>query len=114
MFFVRSTDAAGNTQVTQRAFTVTVPQQATPTPTPTADATADAAAGRRTRRVNALPVSGIVLVKVNGKFVPLVPSLIKNGTEVDARKGVVADHRPPRARSPASTTACSRSPRPAG
>ena len=39
--------------------------------------------------MNAQPVRGTVLVKVGTKFVPLVPSLIKNGTEIDARKGTV-------------------------
>ena len=94
VFFVRSIDAAGNAQTTQRAFTVTVPQQATPTPTPSATPT------RRRRpsptpvanqSVDITPVSGTVLVKVTGSnaFVKLIPSLIKNGAEVDARKGVV-------------------------
>jgi hypothetical protein len=43
------------------------------------------------KSVGAVPVSGTVLVRVPGssKFVPLDPSVIKNGAEVDARKGVV-------------------------
>jgi hypothetical protein len=41
------------------------------------------------RSVGAQPVSGTVLVKVRGKFVPLEPGLLKNGAEVDARKGRV-------------------------
>jgi hypothetical protein len=86
VFFVRSTDSAGNSQTTQRAFTVTAPQHATPTPTPTPPPAPTPVANQT---VNAQPVSGTVLVKVNGRFVPLVPSLIRNGTEVDARKGVV-------------------------
>ena len=38
---------------------------------------------------SARAVSGTVLVKVGGKFVPLEPGLLKNGAEVDARKGKV-------------------------
>jgi hypothetical protein len=43
------------------------------------------------KSVGAQPVSGTVLVRVPGssKFVALDPSVIKNGTEVDARHGVV-------------------------
>jgi hypothetical protein len=41
------------------------------------------------KSVGAQPVSGTVLVKVGGKFVPLEPGLLKNGAEVDARKGRV-------------------------
>ena len=43
------------------------------------------------RSVGARPVSGTVLVRVPGSstFVPLDASVIKNGAEVDARKGVV-------------------------
>jgi hypothetical protein len=88
VFLVRATDAAGNAQVTQRAFTVTVPQQATPTPTPTPTASPSPTPVAN-QSVGALPLRGVVLVKVGGKFVPLAPSLIKNGTEIDARKGVV-------------------------
>jgi hypothetical protein len=39
--------------------------------------------------VGARPVSGTVLVKVGEKFVALEPGLLKNGAEVDARKGKV-------------------------
>jgi hypothetical protein len=84
VFVVRSTDAAGNAQEARRAFSVTVAQQATPAPTPAPTATP-----APNQTVNALPVSGTVLVKAGGRFVPLVPSLIRNGTEIDARKGVV-------------------------
>ncbi|WP_028062904.1 Ig-like domain-containing protein [Solirubrobacter soli] len=92
VFFVRSTDAAGNTQLTQRAFTVTVVQQATPTPTPTPTV---APTGTQppvaNQSVEAKPVTGTVLVKQPGAktFVPLSPSLIRNGAEVDARNGTV-------------------------
>jgi hypothetical protein len=41
------------------------------------------------KSVGAKTVSGTVLVKVGGKFVPLEPGLLKNGAEVDARKGRV-------------------------
>ena len=43
------------------------------------------------KSVGAKPVSGTVLVKLPGssKFVALDPSVIKNGAEVDTRKGVV-------------------------
>jgi hypothetical protein len=41
------------------------------------------------RSVGAQPVSGTVLVRVGGNFVPLAPGLLKNGAEVDARKGRV-------------------------
>jgi hypothetical protein len=41
------------------------------------------------KSVGARPVSGTVLVKVGGTFVPLEPGLLKNGAEVDARKGRV-------------------------
>ena len=39
--------------------------------------------------VGAKVVSGTVLVRVGGRFVPLEPSLLRNGAEIDARKGVV-------------------------
>jgi hypothetical protein len=92
VFFVRSNDAAGNEQTTQRAFTVTVPQQATPTPTPSVTPTPTPSptpvAGES---VGAKPTSGTVLIKLPGstKFVPLDPSVIKNGAEVDTRNGTV-------------------------
>ena len=92
VFSVRSLDAAGNAETTQRAFTVTVVQQGpqthvpdigppvTPPPPPVAN-----------QSVDIKPVSGTVLVKLPGAkvFVKLNPSLIKNGAEVDARSGVV-------------------------
>jgi hypothetical protein len=59
-----------------------------PTPTPTPTPTATPVAGQS---VGAKPVKGTVLVKLpgSGKFVALNPSVIKNGAEVDTRKGVV-------------------------
>ena len=39
--------------------------------------------------VGAKVLSGTVLVRVGGRFVPLEPSLLRNGAEIDARKGVV-------------------------
>ena len=41
------------------------------------------------KSVGARPVSGTVLVKLGGRFVPLAAGLLKNGAEVDARKGKV-------------------------
>ncbi len=57
-----------------------------PTPTPTATPTPV-----RNKSVVAKPISGKVLIKVPGakKFVPLDLSLIKNGAQVDVRKGKV-------------------------
>jgi hypothetical protein len=87
---VRSTDAAGNTQTTKRAFTVTVAQSATPTPTPSPTPTPTPGPVEN-QSVGAKPVSGTVLVKLPGSkvFVKLDPSVIKNGAEVDTRNGVV-------------------------
>ena len=39
--------------------------------------------------VGAKVLSGTVLVRAGSQFVPLVPSLLRNGAEIDARKGVV-------------------------
>jgi hypothetical protein len=60
----------------------------TPVPTPTATPVATPVANQS---VGAKPVSGKVLVKVPGskEFVELDESVIKNGAEVDTRKGVV-------------------------
>ena len=65
-------------------------QQATPTPTPTATPTPTPGPVDGVS-VGAKPVNGTVLVKQPGTttFVPLSPSLIKLGAEVDARKGTV-------------------------
>jgi CSLREA domain-containing protein len=60
------------------------PAQPTPTATPTSTPAPIA-----NRSVGAQPVRGTVRVKVGGKFVRLAPGLLKNGTEVDTRKGVV-------------------------
>jgi hypothetical protein len=94
VFFVRSVDAAGNAETTQRAFTVTVAQQATPTPAPSATPTptpTPVPAPVANQSVDITPVSGTVLIKLPGSkvFVKLSHSLIKNGAEVDARQGVV-------------------------
>jgi hypothetical protein len=61
---------------------------ATPAPTPVPTATATPVAGKS---VGAEPVKGKVLIRLPGTddFVPLDPSVIVNGTEVDTRKGVV-------------------------
>jgi hypothetical protein len=57
-------------------------------PVPTATPTPAPVAGQS---VAAEPLSGTVLVKLPGsnKFVPLDASVIKNGAEIDARKGVI-------------------------
>ena len=39
--------------------------------------------------VGAKVVSGTVLVRSGGRFVPLTPTLLRNGAEIDARRGVV-------------------------
>jgi hypothetical protein len=84
-FEVRAVDVAGNADPTPAAqtFSVGAPpvvvQQ--PTPTPTATPT-PAPQGVRV-------VSGTVRIKVGGKFVPFDPALVKNGTEIDTREGVV-------------------------
>jgi len=93
LFTVRSTDAAGNTRTSSRAFTVTTVQQATPTPTPTPTGTVTPAQTPTPvpgASVVVAPKSGVVLVKINGQFVPLATvKSIPNGSEVDARKGHV-------------------------
>jgi hypothetical protein len=98
VFFVRAVDAAGNDTTTQRAFTVTVPQQATPTPAPSPTPPPPppppppGAAPTFHQTVVVQPAGGTVLVRLKGttKFVKL--ELIKGiplGSEVDARKGRV-------------------------
>jgi hypothetical protein len=61
---------------------------ASPAPTATPTPTSTPVAGRSVR---AVPVRGTVLVKLRGssRFVPLSPSVIENGAEVDTRKGRV-------------------------
>jgi hypothetical protein len=54
----------------------------TPTPTPSPTPVANSS-------VAAEEVKGTVLIKVNGKFVPFEAGLLKNGSEVDTRKGTV-------------------------
>ncbi len=65
-----------------------VPTPVPPTPTPTPTPTPAPVAGQS---VAAETVKGKVLVKLPGsnKFVPLDESVIKNGAEIDARKGTV-------------------------
>jgi hypothetical protein len=94
MFAVRAVDALGNVDASPatRSFTIVSPspvvtlpqQQPTPTPTPAPTPVAGQSVGMK-------PISGKVLVKLPGssKFVPLDPSVIKNGAEVDTREGVV-------------------------
>ena len=62
----------------------------TPTATPVVTPTPTATPVRNTS-VGAQPVRGTVLVKLPGttRFVPLDPSVIRNGSEVDTRKGRV-------------------------
>ncbi len=64
------------------------PPVPTPTATPTVTPSPTPVAGQS---VGAKPVGGKVLVKLPGsnRFVALDPSVIKNGAEVDTRKGVV-------------------------
>jgi hypothetical protein len=72
----------------QPTATPTATAAQTPVPTPTPTPTATPVAGKS---VDAKPVSGTVTVKLPGsnKFVPLNPSVIPNGAEVDTRKGKV-------------------------
>src|SRR4051794_24646132 len=82
-FFVRATDAAGNTSTTSRSFTVAVAvvSQQTPTPTPVPN-----------KSVVIQPISGKTLVKLPGssKFEPVdVTRGIPNGSTVDTRKGKI-------------------------
>jgi len=68
---------------TFRQFSVAPPAQATPTPTPTATPVPQQDA---TGKV----VSGKVLIKIAGKFVPLDPSKpIPSGSEIDVKKGKI-------------------------
>jgi hypothetical protein len=86
-FFVRATDAAGNTSTaSSRSFTVTSVQPGpTPTPTPTPTPVPN-------KSVVVQPLSGKVLVKLPGssKFEPVdVTRGIPNGATVDVRKGKI-------------------------
>jgi hypothetical protein len=85
---VRAIDAAGQPDPTpaERTFTVAAPPAPTPTPSPTPTPTPSPVTNKS---VAAEPVKGTVLIKVGGKFVPLEDSVIKNGTEIDTRKGTV-------------------------
>ena len=95
VFLVRATDPAGNATTSQRAFTVTTVQQATPTPTPSPAPTATpppAPTPVPNQSIVVAPRSGTVLVRVKGSktFEPLdVTKGIPVGSEVDATKGHV-------------------------
>ena len=92
--FIRSTDAAGNPETTQRSFTITNVQAAqtpTPTPTPTPTATPEPTPVPQ-QTVVVDPARGKVLVKVPGsnRFEVLDETKgIPLGSEVDVRKGRV-------------------------
>jgi hypothetical protein len=96
-FDVRAVDAAGNpdaSPATQTFAVGTAAAEPTPTTAPVAQPTPTPTAAPgptpvANESIGARPVRGTVLVKVGGKWVPLAPGLIKNGTEIDARKGMV-------------------------
>ena len=98
-FQVRAVNAAGPDPVpATRSFTIAAgqPPGQTATPAPTSvPAPAPTATPPATpppvenRSVEAATVAGTVLIKVNGKFVPLGDQLVTNGAEIDARKGGV-------------------------
>ncbi|WP_028062907.1 choice-of-anchor Q domain-containing protein [Solirubrobacter soli] len=84
---VRAVDAAGNASTpTTRAFTIGSTQ---PAPTPTATPTPSPEPVLN-KSVEAEP-QGTVLIKdpKTGKFVPLKPGVIPNGSEIDATRGSV-------------------------
>jgi hypothetical protein len=90
-FRVSATDVFGHSSSAERAFTVAAPQPAqTPTATPTATPPPSPPPVVN-KSVEATKVSGTVLVKVKGTntFVPLADAVIGNGSQVDARFGVV-------------------------
>jgi hypothetical protein len=94
-FFVRATDAAGNTATSSRSFTIAVVAQQTPTPTPTPVVN---------KSVVIQPVSGKVLVKLPGssKYEPVdVTRGIPNGATVDTKKGKIRLFAIPKAGKPA-------------
>jgi hypothetical protein len=94
-FFVRATDAAGNTSTTSRSFTIAVVAQQTPTPTPTPVVN---------KSVVIQPVSGKVLVKLPGKktFEPVdITRGIPNGATVDTKNGKIRLFAIPKAGKPA-------------
>jgi len=100
-FQVRAVNAAGPDPVpATRTFNVTggqpPDQTATPVPTTSPSPTPTAAPTAapppppvENNSVDASPVAGSVLIKVNGKFVPLSDQLVTNGAEIDARKGKI-------------------------
>ena len=97
-FFVRATDAAGNTSTTSRSFTVaTVQPGPSPTPTPPPMPVPN-------KSVVIQPVSGKVLVKLPGKktFEPVdVTRGIPDGATVDTTKGKIRLFAIPKAGKPA-------------
>jgi hypothetical protein len=91
-FVLTAVDPAGNPTTSSRAFTVAVPQQATPTPTPTPTAT-PSPTPVPDQSVVVQPAGGTVLVRLRGTstFVALdVTKGIPLGSEVDTRHGKVA------------------------
>ena len=106
-FVLRATDAAGNVSTTERHFTVTVVQQATPTPTPIPTPTpTPAPAPTFHQTVVIQPAGGTVLVKIKPStvFVPLDTTKgIPLGSEVDVRKGTVRLFSVPKAGGPAES-----------
>jgi hypothetical protein len=86
---VRAIDLAGNaSEPTLRAFAIAAPtpeQTAAPTPTPTASPTPTPVADRS---VAAVP-TGVVTIKVGGRFVPFAGGVVPNGSELDAKRGRV-------------------------
>jgi hypothetical protein len=106
-FSVRATDGAGNQTTTTRAFSVTVPQQATPTPTPAPTVQpAQEPTPEPNKTVVIQPVSGKTLVKLPGssKFEPVdVTRGIPNGSTVDTTKSKIRLFAIPKAGKPAES-----------
>jgi hypothetical protein len=95
VFQVALADQSGQpaSAVAFRQFSVGTPPQATPTPAPTPVPTAVPAQAPTPvpqQDATGKVVSGKVLIKVGGKFVPLDPSKpIPNGSEIDVTKGKI-------------------------
>jgi hypothetical protein len=88
---VRAVDAAGNAGPAARQTFSVASQQPVQTPVPTPAPTATPAPPLepvRNQSVAAEP-EGKVLIKRNGKFVPLKDEVVKNGSEIDAKNGEV-------------------------
>ncbi|HEY6888262.1 MAG TPA: VCBS repeat-containing protein [Solirubrobacter sp.] len=78
----------GNRTVNQVAVFLSPSPPAPPPPTPTATPSpTPTPTPVRNKSVAGEVESGKVLIKVNGKFVPLGSRIIANGSEIDARKG---------------------------